>query len=268
MNVVTELLKSSLKLKPKIIALAECPLENEDWMDMKGFTCYADTKAAKYGCAVYIRNEYVSMFVVGRITTQYVTLWSVGTEITFGYQRPNRHDWDTENEWHTGDRNVVIGDLNAKHRNWSAGSNAEGLKLNRWLQARNMEIRNRHTITMPTSRKAQGGTTIDLAISDPNTPCKANTIDISSAQHKALKIKVGIVWRKSQELALRYDKADWEKIKTKLLFLDKRITDPDKVQKELTRIIHKHTPIARPNAKAFWNKDLETMRNKIKRERK
>jgi len=268
MNVVTELLKSSLKLKPKIIALAECPLENEDWRDMKGFTCYADTKAAKYGCALYIRNEYVSMFVVGRITTQYVTLWSAGTEITFGYQRPNRHDWDTENEWHTGDRNVVIGDLNAKHRNWSAGSNAEGLKLNRWLQARNMEIRNRHIITMPTSRNAQGGTTIDLAISDPNTPCKANTIDISSAQHKALKIKIGIVWRKSQELALRYDKADWEKIKTELLFLDERVTDPDKVQKELTRIIHKHTPRARPNAKAFWNKDLETMRNKIKRERK
>jgi len=100
MNVVTELLKSSLKLKPKIIALAECPLENEDWMDMKGFTCYADTKAVKYGCAVYIRNEYVSMFVVGRITSQYITLWSAGTEITFGYQRPNRHDWDTKNEWH------------------------------------------------------------------------------------------------------------------------------------------------------------------------
>jgi len=30
MNMVTELLKSSLKLKPKIIPLAECPLENED----------------------------------------------------------------------------------------------------------------------------------------------------------------------------------------------------------------------------------------------
>jgi len=268
MNVVTELLKSSLKLKPKIIAIAECSLENEDWMNMKGFTCYADTKAAKCGCAVYVRNEYVNMFVVGRITTQYITLWSAGTEITFGYQRPNRHDWDTKNEWHVGDRNVVIGDLNAKHRNWSAGSNAEGLKLNRWIQSRNMEIRNRHVISMPTNRNAPGGTTIDLAISDTNTPCKANTIDISSAQHKALKIKIGIVWRKSQEQALRYDKADWEKIKAELLFLDERITDPDKVQKELTRIIHKHTPRARPNAKAFWNQDLETMRSGIKRERK
>jgi len=119
---------------------------------------------------------------------------------------------------------------------------------------------------MPTSRNAQGGTTIDLAISDPNTPCKANTIDISSAKHKALKIKVGMVWRKSQELALRYDKGDWEEIKAGLLFLGERITYPDKVQKELTRIIHKHTPRAGPNTKAFWNKDLETMRNKIKRE--
>jgi len=268
MNVVTELLKSSLKLKPKNIALAECPLESEDWMDMKGFTCYADTKATKYGCAVYIRNEYVNMFVVGRITTQYITLWSAGTEITFGYQRPRNHDWDTKNEWHKGDRNVVIGDLNAKHREWSAGSNAEGLKLNRWMKSRNMEIRNRHVITMPTNRNSQGGTTIDLAISDPNTPCKTNAIDIASAQHKALRIKISIAWRKSQELALRYDKADWEKIKTELLFLDERTTDAEKVQRELTRIIHKHTPRARPNAKAFWNGNLETMRNNIKGERK
>jgi len=39
MNVVTELLKSSVKLKPKIISLAECPLENGDWMEIKGYTC-------------------------------------------------------------------------------------------------------------------------------------------------------------------------------------------------------------------------------------
>jgi len=140
--------------------------------------------------------------------------------------------------------------------------------LNRWIQSRSMEIRNRHVITMPTNRNAQGGTTIDLAMSDTNTPCKANTIDIASAQHKALKVKKGIAWRKSQEQALRYDKADWEKIKTELLFLDDRISDPEKVQIELTRIIHKHTPRARPNAKAFWNRNLETMRNNIKKERK
>jgi len=115
MNVVTELLMSFLKLKPKIKALAECSLENEAWMDMKGFTCDADTKVVKYGCVVYIRNKYVSMFVVGRIDIQYITLWRAGTEITFGYQRPNRHDWDTKNEWHKGDRNIVIGNLNAKH---------------------------------------------------------------------------------------------------------------------------------------------------------
>ena len=30
MNVVTELVESSLKLKPKIIAIPECPLENGD----------------------------------------------------------------------------------------------------------------------------------------------------------------------------------------------------------------------------------------------
>jgi len=225
---------------------------------MKGFTWYADTKATKYGCAVYIRNEYVNMFVVRRITTQFITLWSAGTEITFGYQRPRSHNWDTKNEWNKADGNVVIGDLNAKHREWSARSNGEGLKVNRWIQSSNIEIRNRQVITMPTNRNSQGGTTIDLAISDQNTSCKTNTIDIVSAQHKALRIQIGIAWRKSQELALRYDKADWEKIKTELLFLGERTTDPQKVLRELTRIIHKHTPRARPNAKIFWSTDLET----------
>jgi len=38
MNVLTELLMSSLKLKPKIISLAECPLENPDRMEIKEFT--------------------------------------------------------------------------------------------------------------------------------------------------------------------------------------------------------------------------------------
>jgi len=49
MKVVTELLESSLKLKPKIISLAKYRLENGDWMEIKGFTCYASREAEKYG---------------------------------------------------------------------------------------------------------------------------------------------------------------------------------------------------------------------------
>jgi len=88
MNVVTELLKSSLKLKPKIISLAECPLENGDCMKIKGFTCYASTRAEKYGCATYVKNEYVKMFVIDCITLHFVTLHTAGIEITIRYSRP------------------------------------------------------------------------------------------------------------------------------------------------------------------------------------
>ena len=112
---------------------------------------------------------------------------------------------------------------------------------------------------MPTNRNVQGGTTIDLAISEINTSCKANTIGIASAQHKTLKIKIGIAWRKSHEPPLRYDKADWEKIKTEFLFMDERVTDSEKGQREITRIVHKHAPRTRPNAKAFWSRELETL---------
>ena len=74
MNVVTELLKSFLKLKLKIISFAECPLENGDWMEIKGFTCYTSTEAEKYGCATYVKNEYVNMFLIDLITSYFVTL--------------------------------------------------------------------------------------------------------------------------------------------------------------------------------------------------
>jgi len=69
MNVVTELLESSLKLKPKMIGIPKCRLENGDWIHFEGFTCYRKTQVTKYGCAVYIKSEYVQMFVVESITS-------------------------------------------------------------------------------------------------------------------------------------------------------------------------------------------------------
>lgn len=57
MNNMTELLRATAKLRPKIYAIGECPLENEDWMHLEEFTCYANTIANRWGCAVYIRNK-------------------------------------------------------------------------------------------------------------------------------------------------------------------------------------------------------------------
>jgi len=44
---------------------------------------------------------------------------------------------------------------------------------------------------------------------------------------------------------------DWEKIKTEFLFMDEKASDPEKIQSEITRIMLKHTPRAKPNAKTF-----------------
>ena len=85
MNVVTELLKISQKIRPKIIAMAEVLLENGNWMQIDGHICYANTKADKYSCAVYIKNEYTNSFAVDKLESKYIKLWSAGTEITFGY---------------------------------------------------------------------------------------------------------------------------------------------------------------------------------------
>jgi len=114
MNLVTELAESSLKLKQKIIAMAECLLENGDWIHFEGFIYYTKTQATKYSCAVYIKNAYVHMFVVERITSQYITLWTAGTEITFPYQRPQAKDFNPNTKWHQNSSSIVIEDLNAK----------------------------------------------------------------------------------------------------------------------------------------------------------
>jgi len=263
MNVVTELLKSSLKLKPKIISLAECPLENGDWMNLKGFTCYANTKAERWGCAVYVKDEYVNMFAVGWISAQYVSLWTAGKEITFGYQRPSMRCWDLNNESHRGSESIIIGNLNAKHQDWSSGGNYYGLKLKRWMEERNLEVYNPFMITLPPYCQRGTGTTIDVVICTVNNPCKISAINIATADHKALKIKTNLVWRKSTEAKLRYDKADWSQIKTAIMLMDPTVTCPTQVQQSLTGILLRHTPRARTGAKAFWNKDLERDRQTI-----
>jgi len=44
--------------------------------------------------------------------------------------------------------------------------------------------------------------------------------DVAAAEHRALKIKTNLTWRKSTEDRLRYDKADWGQIKAALTLLD------------------------------------------------
>ena len=149
MNMVTELLKSSRKLKPKIISLAECPLENGDWMEIKGDTCYANTTAKKLGCATYMKNEYVNMFEMEPVSTSYITLHTFGTEITIGYQRPASKTWDPDTDWHKGTQNIVIGDLNAIQNTWSKGGlKIQGRILRKWLDARpDLSVVNAHRVS-------------------------------------------------------------------------------------------------------------------------
>ena len=245
MNVVTELLKLTVQHKPKIIAIAECPFENNDWLHSDGFTCYAETEATKYGCAVYIKNELVHMFVVQRITSQYITLWTTGMAITFAYQRPKTNTFDPNNNWHRGSDNLIIGDLNAKYQDWSAGTNnTAGNRLRNWMRQRHLQVSNPHVITHPPSGSHPIGTTLDLAISDQNNPNNVQHLSVPSGDHLALAIRTKIAWRNSAERPLRYDKANWAMIRAELLLLDGKEDDPAKVQASLTEIVLRHTPRA------------------------
>ena len=193
MNVVTELLKISQKIKPKIIAIAEAPLENGNWMHIDGHTCYASTKANKYGCAVYIKNEYCNSFAVSKLEENYVTLWSAGTEITFSYQRPHHKTFDRDKPWHrVGSDHLIVGDLNAKHQSWSEGlPNTAGNHLESRMRTRNLQVRNPK---MGTHRQTVGATTTsDLVIADRNTRTTVRAYDVASTNHRAISINTNII---------------------------------------------------------------------------
>jgi len=261
MNVVTALLKSSLKPKPKIISLAECLLENGDWMEIKRFTCYASTKAEKYGCATYLKNEYVNMFVIHRITPHCVTLHTAGIEITIGYERLRAKNWDPQDEWHKGTENIIIGDLNVIHNTWSAGQrNTQGNLLGEWRDRRpTLEVINRYNITRTSTNTNHSSSTIDLVIANPASGTKVRHKIIASTARRALEIKTNLKWKESTEKPLWYDKVDWRKIEAGLALMDENNNDPTLLQDNLTRIILKHTPRASGKAKDCENKDLANL---------
>jgi len=246
MNVVTELLKSSLKLKPKIISLAKCPLENSDRMEIKEFTCYTSTEAEKYGCAIYVNNEYVNMFVIDSITFDFVTLNTAGTEMTIGYKKPTAKTWDGQNKWHKGTKNIIIGNLNAISNTWSAGqSKTQGNILREWLDKwPNLEVVNRYDITYAPTNQNHSSSTINLVIANPRCKVKVKHRIIASTEHRALEVKTNLVWRETTEKLLRFNKADWGKIEAELTLLDVNDSDPIHLQENLTRIILAHTPRA------------------------
>ena len=155
--------------------------------------------------------------------------------------------------------------MNANYPTWSTGNqNPAGLKFKNWMDERNMSILNPF-MHMNTTNK--GGrtfnTTIDLVAATQGSRVKVKGIPIASASHIALSVKTELEWRPTAERPLRYDKADWDSIKTGIKMMDQRDTSPKSVQEQLSRLVKNHTPRARPNSKAFWNKDQENMRKEI-----
>ena len=117
---------------------------------------------------------------------------------------------------------------------------------------------------MGTHKHSVGATTtIDLVIADTNTKTTVRAYDVTSTNYKAISVNTNIFWKPCQDRALRYDKANWNAITTGIMLLNENNYDPKHVQSELTRIVLEHTPRARMGAKAFWNKNLQKMRQEL-----
>jgi len=105
------------------------------------------------------------------------------------------------------------------------------------MEERDLEVRNPFMVTLPPYRQRGKGTTIDVVIAGDSRTCKVDTLDIAAAEHRALRVRTNLTWRKSTEDRLRYDKADWGQIKAALMLMDPTATHPAQVQKTLTEIL-------------------------------
>jgi len=154
--------------------------------------------------------------------------------------------------------------MNAKHTSWSDGKyNAAGTRLKNWMEDRNLQVRNPFMLTHEATRTTHSSTTIDLVISELDKAISVRAMHITTVDHRALCIATRIRWRLTRDGALRYDKADWNQIRTEITLMKEEDSHPRSVQSQLTAIIVKHTPRAKPNARAFWNKELEIERKEL-----
>jgi len=131
------------------------------------------------------------------------------------------------------------------------------------MESRNLQVRNPFMLTHKATRTAHSSTTIDLVISEPDEILLIRALHITTADHRAICINTKIRWRPTRDGALRYDKADWNQIRAEITLMKEEDSDPRSVQSQLTAIIVKHTPRAKPNAKAFWNRELEKERKEL-----
>jgi len=154
--------------------------------------------------------------------------------------------------------------MNAKHTSLSDGKyNAAGSRLKSWMEDRNLQFRNPFMLTHETSRATHSSTTIDLVVTEPDKAISVRAMHITTADHRALCIATRIRWRPTRDGALRYNKVDWNQIRTEITLMKEEDSDPRSVQLQLTAMVVKHTPRGRPNAKAFWNRKLEKERKEL-----
>jgi hypothetical protein len=102
-----------------------------------------------------------------------------------------------------------------------------------------------------------------LGNSHPGKQNKVEYLNISTTNHRALKIKTSLWWRQTKEKPLRHDKANWAAIETEVKLLTDEFQCPKAMQKKLSEITLRHTPRATGSAKAFWNKELTTTRKRL-----
>jgi len=126
-----------------------------------------------------------------------------------------------------------------------------------------MEIRNPHIVIHSTSISHPIGTTLDRAISSNNTNLGVKHLTIPSGDHLTLSITSEIKWPECMDKPLRYDKANGDMIRAKILLLDNKQDDTAAVQPSLSEIVLRHTPRARFRAKAFWCNSLNAKKKAI-----
>lgn len=238
--------------KIDILIINETKLKLADKLKIKGYEVIRkdrDQNSGAGGVAILVKHSIPFQVIKERVTTtiEHTCIKLVNnTYIIAAYNKPsNKYNCnDISNLLKIGNKVLIIGDLNSKHRNWGCHqNNTNGNTLQNVINNSNAVIL---FPTTPTHYPANNTTptVIDIVI-NKNVPGITDPVSLSelNSDHNPIKFQISnMVKCESKRIITSYKSTDWKKFRKDI---DERLTIDNKIQsiEEIEAHVHRFTQI-------------------------
>ncbi|KAK2583960.1 hypothetical protein KPH14_006424 [Odynerus spinipes] len=244
-----ELIEFLGRNKIDIMLINETKYTSKDKIKFKGYTCYRkERENSAGGVAILVKDSipHKILKISDNITLEAVgiTLLSRINVIT-AYRRPSSvlRNRDLDELINSGDKVLIIGDLNAVHLNWNCNrNNRSGNILENYVQNNNCTIMYPDEPTnYPPNNTTP--TTIDIAIN--KNVSNVSNLEVRhelSSDHNPVLLNLGVQHKiRRTKIVYIYEKANWKefrKILNEKVEITPRILTTDDIDKEVQKLIY------------------------------